>query len=275
MVSLEVHGHTHTHVRTHTTLFNIYNQRKGQEQRNRRATAALINNQDALLSSWSWADFRSRTHGPEGWPWNTVGSISIVLIPLVFLHCSRTKGNIQAFQEVWDPGSEQTLQLHHGHLHWRGSHTPVWRQQSQKSLGLTPPISKKAGLDNKRDQGPAMPRRPSTIASLPQEKDQGNPTGVLLQHAAMVSRGECAAPAERHFSQVRKCNQSTRYIRSKNSKLGKMRWQRNTFQEEKNKTPEELSDVEIGNISDRVQGNDHNNQTVWEKTGWTEGESSF
>ena len=35
----------------------------------------------------------------------------------------------------------------------------------------------------------------------------------------------------------------------------------------KNKTPEELSDVQIGNIPDRVQGNDHNNQTIWEKTG--------
>ena len=123
----------------------------------------------------------------------TLWGACAVLIPLVLLHCSGTKGNIQAFQEVWDPGSEQTLQLHRGHLHWRRSRTPVCRHQSQKSLGLTPPISKKAGLGNQRDQGPAMPRRPPTIASLPQQKDQGNPTGVLLEHAAMVSRGECVA----------------------------------------------------------------------------------
>ena len=122
----------------------------------------------------------------------TLWGAGTVLSPLVLLHCSETKGNIQAFQEVWDPGSEQTLQAHRGHLHWRGAHTPVCRHQSQKSLGLTPPISKKAGLGNQRAQGPAMPRRPSTIASLPQEKDQGNPTGVVLEHEAMVSR-ECAA----------------------------------------------------------------------------------
>ena len=123
----------------------------------------------------------------------TLWGACAVLIPLVLLHCSGTKGNIQAFQEVWDPGSEQTLQLHRGHLHWRRSRTPVCGHQSQKSLGLTPTISRKAGLGNQRDQGPAMPRRPPTIASLPRKKDQGNPTGVLLEHAAMVSRGECAA----------------------------------------------------------------------------------
>ena len=61
---------------------------------------------------------------------------------------------------------------------------------------------------------------------------------------ALVTTGNCAAgtmsPAKGSFSKDRKHNQATR-LKNKNSKLGKMRWQGKTSEEE-------LSEVEVGNL---------------------------
>ena len=51
-----------------------------------------------------------------------------------------------------------------------------------------------------------------------------------------------------------------------------MRWQRNVFQrEEQDKTLEELSNVEIDNLPERIQSNDNKyDQRTWEKNAWPE-----
>ena len=52
-----------------------------------------------------------------------------------------------------------------------------------------------------------------------------------------------------------------------------MRWQRSMFQtKEQNKTPEQLSDMEIGNLPEKeFRGSDcKNNQRTWEKNTITE-----
>ena len=57
------------------------------------------------------------------------------------------------------------------------------------------------------------------------------------------------SPTKDHFSKLRKPKQPTRHIKIKSATYTKMRQQRNIFQMNKQaKTPEELSEVKIGNL---------------------------
>lgn len=123
-----MHAHVHacTHTHSHTTLVKIPTTKGKGKDRSRRIKACSNKNQDALaqfpgVELISDPELTYQRDDP-GTLW---GACTLLIIPLVLLHWSGTKRNIQAFQELWDPGPEQTLQLHHGHLHWRGSHIPV------------------------------------------------------------------------------------------------------------------------------------------------------
>ena len=59
------------------------------------------------------------------------------------------------------------------------------------------------------------------------------------------------SPTKGHFFKLGKPNQPTRH-KNKNSNLAKMRQQRNIFQtNEQEKTPEELSEMERGNLPEK------------------------
>ena len=114
----------------------------------------------------------------------TLWGACTVLIPLVLLHCY--------FKRCGTPG----LSRHYSASSWSPAVEGVPHTSKQTPVSEVPgphPTRQQEGRTRQRAQGPAMPRRPSTIASLPPEKDQGNPTGVLLEHAAMAARGERAA----------------------------------------------------------------------------------
>ena len=62
------------------------------------------------------------------------------------------------------------------------------------------------------------------------------------------------SPTEEHFSKVRKPKQPTSHIKIKTATYIKMMQLKNIFQMNKQaKTPEEPSEVEIGNLSEKVQ----------------------
>ena len=97
--------------------------------------------------------------------------------------------------------------------------------------------------------------------------------GTALEHTALVIGMGCTGQLPQKAISLRSRNdQPARYMEIETATWTKWGY-RGGCSDQRDKTPEEqLSEVEIGELHDRVQGNDHKDERTPEKNGWTQWE---